>query len=912
MSERLFLLDGMALAYRAYFAFISNPLRNSKGENTSAVYGFTNALIKILEEEKPEYIAVVFDTPEPTFRHKKFPAYKATREKMPEDMIPQLPLVKEMSEALGVPVLELPGFEADDIIGTLSVRAAEEKITAYMVTGDKDFMQLISPRIKMYNPLKKGVSLEIIEAEGVKEKFGVEPANITDMLGLMGDSADNIPGVKGIGEKTAVKLIQSYGSIEKLYEHIDELKGKIKENLIEYKKDAFLSKELATIDTHVPINVDLHKLKSGKKDQTELMSLLRRMEFTSLIKKFTTSDNDMFSGSGKSGDKRALEGSDTMNPNYHLVNSVDELDRLVQQLTKTGSFAFDTETTGIDPMQADLVGMSFSFKDNEAFYVPVNGDIPMNDVLLKLKPVLENDSIKKTGQNTKYDVLVMKNCGVQVHGVDFDTMIAAHLINSDRDINIDALAKEYLEITKIPTSDLIGSGKNQSNMRDVPLDKISRYACEDADCAAQLKKKLKKKLIETDTAKLFDEIEMPLSHVLADMEFQGVWLDLNILKEMSLEFAKEIEEREKTIFKEAGLHFNMNSPQQLGEVLFDKLQIHKMAGIEKPKRTGKTKQYATDVRILELYKSLPIIDAILAYRQLTKLKSTYIDGLPPLINPKTRRIHTTFSQTIASTGRLSSSNPNFQNIPIRSDMGREIRKAFTPQQKNWVLLSADYSQIELRVMAHLSADKNLIQAFKDDEDIHASTASLVFNVPKDKVTKDLRRKAKDINFGIIYGISPFGLANRIGMSQSDAKDFIQNYFATYPTIKACIDGILEQGRSLGYVTTLFGRRRYLPDLLSKNFTVRQVAERAATNTPIQGTAAEIIKVAMIDIDRALRKEKLKSKMILQVHDELVFEVPADEIDVMKNLVKQKMEQAVTLKTPIKVDVGIGDNWLETK
>lgn len=911
MSERLFLLDGMALAYRAYFAFISSPLKNSKGENTSAVYGFTTALVKILEDEKPDYIAVVFDTPEPTFRHKKFPAYKATREKMPEDMVTQLPLVKEMSEALGVPVLELPGFEADDIIGTLSVRAAEENITAFMVTGDKDFMQLISKHIKMYNPLKKGVSLEIIEIGGVQEKFGVAPQNITDMLGLMGDTADNIPGVKGIGEKTAVKLVQTYGSIENLYEHLDELKGKIKENLTVYKSDAFLSKELATIDIHVPIKVDFHKLKSGKINQPKLISLFRSLDFTSLIKKFAAS-NDMFSVTALPEENQSAVDPVTSNRNYHLINSGEELSRLIQKLTKSGSFAFDTETSGIDPMQAELVGMSFSFKDHEAFYVPVNGEIARTEVLAKLKPVLENDSIRKSGQNAKYDVLVMKNCGVEMRGVDFDTMIAAHLINSDRDVNIDALAREYLDITKIATSELIGSGRNQSNMRDVPLEKISRYACEDADCVGQLKKKLQKRLIESDSAKLFDEIEIPLSHVLADMEFYGVWLDLKILKEMSAAFAGDIEEREKTIFKEAGLHFNMNSPQQLGEVLFDKMQIHKLAGIEKPKRTGKSKQYATDVRILEMYKSLPIIDAILTYRQLTKLKSTYIDGLPPLINPKTKRIHTTFSQTIASTGRLSSSNPNFQNIPIRSDMGREIRKAFTPQQSGWVLLSADYSQIELRVMAHLSADKNLIQAFKDDEDIHAATASLVFKVPKNQVTKDLRRKAKDINFGIIYGISPFGLANRIGMSQSDAKDFIQNYFATYPTIKSCIDGILEQGRSLGYVTTLFGRRRYLPDLLSKNFTVRQVAERAATNTPIQGTAAEIIKVAMINIDRTLRKEKLKSKMILQVHDELVFEVPSDEINIMKDMVKQKMEQAVTLKAPIKVDVGIGDNWLETK
>ena len=912
MSERLFLLDGMALAYRAYFAFISNPLKNSKGENTSAVFGFTNALIKILEEEKPDYIAVVFDTPEPTFRHKKFAEYKATREKMPEDMIPQLTLVKRMSEALGVPAIELPGFEADDIIGTLSVRAAKENIKAYMVTGDKDFMQLINDRIVMYNPLKKGATLEIIEASGVKDKFGVEPEYITDMLGLMGDTADNIPGVKGIGEKTAAKLIAQYGALENLYRHIDELKGKIKENLIEHKDNAFLSKELATIDVNVPITVDFHKLKSGRKNYDELLPLLKQLEFTSLIKRFTKTEEDLFSEATARQTAKSEDRKSKQKHIYRLIRTQKELSELVKQLEKTDSFAFDTETTGTDPMQAELVGMSFSFKDHEAFYVPVNGDLTQEEVLAQLKIILENKSIKKSGQNTKYDALILKNCGVEVRGIDFDTMIAAHLINSEKDVNIDALSKDYLNYEKIPTSELIGSGRNQTGMQHVALEKISEYACEDADCVFQLKKALGKKLTETKSEKIFNEIEIPLSSVLTDMEYHGVWLNMNILKDMSLEFAKEIEKQEKTIFKEAGIHFNLNSPQQLGDVLFEKLQIQKLAGIEKPKRTGKTKQYATDVRILELYRSLPIVDAILTYRQLTKLKSTYIDGLPPLLNPKTHRIHSTFSQTIAATGRLSSSNPNFQNIPIRSDMGREIRKAFTPQHKNWILLSADYSQIELRVMAHMSGDANLIQAFKNDEDIHTTTASLVFKVPKDKVTKDLRRKAKDINFGIMYGISPFGLASRIGMSQSDAKDFIQNYFATYPTIKACIDGILEQGKSYGYVTTLFGRRRYLQDLQSKNFTVRQVAERAAINTPIQGTAAEIIKVAMIHVDHAMKKESLRSKMILQVHDELVFEVLQDEIEIMKQLVKENMENAVAIKTPLKVDIGVGDNWLETK
>ncbi len=908
MSERIFLLDGMALAYRAYFAFIHNPLKNSKGENTSAVFGFTNALIKILEEEKPEYIAVVFDTHEPTFRHKKFPAYKATREKMPEDMIPQLPLVKELTEAMGVPVLELHGYEADDIIGTLSVRAAKENIQVYMVTGDKDFMQLITAKIKMYNPLKKGVDKEITDIAGVKEKFGVGPESVRDMLGLMGDTADNIPGVKGIGEKTATKLISEFGSIENLYKHVDELKGKVKESLIQYKDNAFLSKELATIDIHTPIEVDLHSLRAKEKDHERLVKLLQKLEFKSLVKRFEKQGEDLFFGQEMTKPKTFA----VKNSHYHLIQTEKELRDLVTRLEKASVFAFDTETTDVDPMRAELVGLSFSMKEGEAYYVPVNGTLPQETMLRSLKPVLENSAIEKSGQNSKYDMLVMRNYDIRVAGTHFDTMIAGHLVDSERELGIDALAMRYLNFQKIPTSDLIGSGRNQTSMKDVPIEKVSAYACEDADCVLQLETILAAKLKELHSDKIFSEIEIPLIGALAEMEFHGVWLDLDILSDMSKEFGEEIVKQEKSIFKEAGLKFNMNSPQQLGEVLFDKLQIHKLAGIEKPKLTGKTKQYATDVKILERYKSLPIIEAILAYRQLSKLKSTYIDGLPPLLNPKTKRIHTTFSQTIAATGRLSSSNPNFQNIPIRSDMGREIRKAFTPQHKNWVLLSADYSQIELRVMAHLSGDENMIRGFQEDADIHTSTASRVFGVAVNKVTNDLRRKAKDINFGIIYGISPFGLASRIGMNQAEAKEFIQNYFNTYPKVKACIDGIIDNGRKNGYVTTMFGRRRYLPDLQSKNYMVRQMAERMATNTPIQGTAAELIKIAMIEIHRSMKKEKFQSKMILQVHDELVFEVIRDEISDIQKLVKEKMEHAVALSVPLKVEVGIGENWLETK
>jgi DNA polymerase-1 len=908
MADRMFLLDGMALAYRAYFAFINNPLKNSKGENTSAVFGFANALIKILEEEKPEYIAAVFDTPEPTFRHKKYPHYKATREKMPEDMIPQLPQLKELTEALGVPVLELPGFEADDIIGTLSVRAAKENIQVYMVTGDKDFMQLISHRIKMYNPLKKGVDKEITDVAGVKEKFGVGPESVTDILALMGDSADNIPGVRGIGEKTATKLILEFGSIENLYKHVEKVKGKVQENLIQNKDNAFLSKELATIDLHTPIAVDLHTLRAKEKNRETLVKLLQKLEFKSLAKRFQIQGEDLFSAQ----EDMKIKPDSRKDHNYRLIDSQKELTALVGRLENVSAFAFDTETTNVDPMRAELVGLSFSMTEGEAFYIPCNASLKPEVILKAVKRVLENPSVGKFGQNSKYDMLVMRGYGIAVHGIQFDTMIAGHLVDSEKELNLDALAMSYLNYQKIPTSDLIGSGRHQSNMRDVPIEKISEYACEDADYVLRLRKILGAQLKETHSEKIFSEIEIPLIDALAEMEFAGVWLDLDILKSMSKEFGIETAKQEEIIFKEAGLKFNMNSPQQLGEVLFEKLQIHKLAGIEKPKLTGKTKQYATDVKILERYRSLPIIDAILTYRQLTKLKSTYIDGLPPLLNPKTRRIHTTFSQTIAATGRLSSSNPNFQNIPIRTDMGREIRKAFTPQHKNWVLLSADYSQIELRVMAHMSGDENMIQGFQEDADIHTSTASKVFGVATSKVTNDLRRKAKDINFGIIYGISPFGLASRIGMTQAEAKEFIQNYFNTYPKVKMCIEAIIEDGRRNGYVTTMFGRRRYLPDLASKNHMVRQMAERMATNTPIQGTAAELIKIAMIEIHKALKKDKYQSKMILQVHDELVFEVPNDEIDAVRKLVKDKMEHAVTLSVPIKVEVGVGENWLETK
>jgi DNA polymerase I len=911
MAEKLFLLDGMAMAYRAYFAFISNPLKNSKGENTSAVYGFTTALLKIINDEKPDYIASVFDTPEPTFRHKEYKPYKATREKMPEDMIPQLVYLKSISEAMNVPVIEKPGFEADDIIGTLAVRAAAQSILTYMVTGDKDFMQLIQPLILMYNPMKRGSDQEIIDESGVLRRYNVSPSQITDILGLMGDASDNIPGVTGIGEKTAIKLIQEHGSIENIYKNINTIKGKVKQNLITDKDNALLSKHLATIHLDVPLELDFVSLRKREPDTKKLLPILSALEFNALVKKFSgeSLQSDIFD---ENTNNSALKNIQNSRHDYHTVTTTETLAELCKQITRAGACSFDTETTSVDAMVAELVGVSICIQAYAAYYIPVNQALSIDKVLSYLKPILENPEISKTGQNIKYDYLVMKNCGITMHGIAFDTMIAGHLLRPDRNVNIDQLAADYLHYGKIATQELIGSGKNQTSMADVPLPAITDYACEDADVAYQLTDIFKNDLSKHDLDRAFYDIEIPLLPVLAEMEHFGVWLDLSYLKDMSHEFNEQMKIIEQSIYQDAGTHFNLNSPQQLGEILFDTLQINKMAGEIKVRRTGKTKQYSTDVKNLEKYRGLPIIDALLNYRQLTKLKSTYIDGLPPLVNLRTKRIHSTFSQTITSTGRLSSSNPNFQNIPIRTDLGKGIRKAFRSPLPGWSILSADYSQIELRVMAHLSGDHSLIDAFKADQDIHLATACKVFHLEHDQVTSAIRRKAKDINFGIIYGISAYGLVERIHITNAEAVQLIESYFETYPGVKNYIDHTIEKTRTNGYITTLFGRRRYLPDIQSKNRTVRQFAERAAVNTPIQGTAAELIKLAMIQVHCALQKEKLKTRMILQVHDELVFEIPDHELPVVKSIIKDRMENVLSLKVPLTIDMGIGDNWLETK
>lgn len=897
--KRLFLIDGMALAYRAFFTFISNPLRNAKGENTSAIYGFTNAILKILNDEQPDYIAVAFDTPEPTFRHKKFSGYKATREKMPEEMGPQLPRLKELTEAMGIRIIEKPGFEADDIIGTLATSVSRQGIDVYMVTADKDFMQLITDHVFIYNPIRKDGKPEIAGISDVIAKFGVTADRVIEILGLMGDTSDNIPGVKGIGEKTAAKLIGEYGTIQNLYEHLSEIKGKVRENLERDRENAFLSRDLAVIKTDIPLDFHLNEMTKTNGDTEKLTALLEEFGFKSLAQRLAVEPKS----SVTRGDKAGTHVEST------LVTDDNSFDRTLSSLSNSRLLGVRAIGSSPDPISADVLGLAASDSETHSYFFPRSS--LSNGWLRKLSTLFSDGKILVI-HDAKYSVHLMERLGMTMPFKIFDTMIAAHMITSERQLDLPHLAEVYSHRQLPLLSSLTEEGKTSRSPAELPQDVLARYTGQEVAAIIAIAEPLQEKLQQIESIKPYEEIEEPLIRVLTAMERHGVWLDIDILKEMSEDFGRQILNLEKSVYREAGMEFNLNSPQQLGDVLFEKLQIHKLAGQDKPKRTGKTKQYATDVKILEQFRSLPVVDAILAYRQLTKLKSTYIDGLPPLVNPSTGRIHSTFSQTIAATGRLSSSNPNFQNIPIRTDVGREIRRAFAPQQKGWLLLSADYSQIELRVMAHMSNDPRLIQAFADNTDIHASTASLVFEVPADKVTRDLRRKAKDINFGIMYGISPFGLASRIGMSQPEAKEFIDNYFQKYPMVRSFIDRTLDEGKTNGYVTTLFGRRRFLPDLKSKNYAVRQNAERAAINTPIQGTAAELIKLAMIAIHRELLEKKMQTRMILQVHDELVFELPKEEVSELESIVKNKMENTVKLRVPVQIEMSSGQNWLETK
>lgn len=941
----------MALAYRAYFAFIQRPLINSKGMNTSAIYGFVTSLMRILEDEKPEHIAVVFDTKEPTFRHKMYEPYKATRDKMPEDMGAQLGLLKDVVRAFNVPVVELPGYEADDIIGTLAKRAEKEGVLTYMVTGDKDFMQLISPLIKILKPGKGGGDPEVVDEKGVLDKFGVEPEKVIDVLGLIGDSSDNVPGVKGIGEKTAIPLIQQYGSMEALYDNVEKIGQRgVREKLINNKEIAFLSKKLVTIHVDVPVTIDFHELKANSPDTSALAKYFGDLEFRSLANKFagivsTAIENNIKTSADK---PTAAEASPTQpvadinsdEHDYHCITTTKQLDELSKTLREATRIVFDTETTSSDALRAELVGLAFAVKEREAFYVPVQSGVrgrkseignqrddteglfanlntepqtanqttdalPLKTILSKLKPILESSAIKKVGQNIKYDMLVMRSHGVELAGVEFDTMVASYVLRADGQHGLDAMAMEHLHYKKIAFEELVGKGRSQKHITEVPLDTVAEYSAEDADITMRIHNIQKEKLQHLEQLDLCEEVEFPLISVLARMEATGVSLDVQYLADMSKDLERQIDNLIQEIYKDAGGQFNINSTQQLGEILFNKLMLPTV----RKTKTG----FSTDVNVLEALRGQhPIIEKMLEYRQFTKLKSTYVDALPQLVNPKTHRLHTSFNQTVALTGRLSSADPNLQNIPIRTELGRAIRKAFIPAEHHSLIMSADYSQIELRVMAHISGDEGLREAFINKEDIHTSTSAKVFGVELNDVTRDMRRKAKEVNFGIMYGIGPFGLANRLEISQAEAKEIIARYFERFPKVKQYINDTLDSARRKGYVSTLLGRRRYLPDLNSKNFAVRSNAERQAINMPIQGTAADMIKLAMIRIDEALRsrKSEVRSQMLLQVHDELVFEVPKNEVEMMTALVRDKMMTAMKLDMPIEVEVGTGTNWLE--
>jgi DNA polymerase-1 len=927
--KRLFLIDGTAIAYRSYYAFIQHPLLNSRGENTSAVYGFVTFLNRILTQESPDYIAVIFDTAAPTFRHKAYKEYKATRQKMPEDMSAQLIAIKVIVNAYRIPVIEMDGYEADDIIGTLAKRAERAKVRTFMVTADKDFMQLVSERTKMYKPGRAGNDVEIVGIDGVKEKFGVAPDRVVDVLGLIGDTSDNVPGVPGVGEKSAIPLVQKFGRIEEIYKNLGKIEQKGLRQKLEANKDkALLSKELVTINTKVPIKVNFRSLKAAEKDAQALMRLFDELEFRSLLHSLKKSSGAPEPETAEEMEfpppEIALSDIRQSEHSYRLVTTLKELRELCSKLRNAKEFVFDTETTSTDPLNAELVGISFSVKPHEAYFVAVNppetvqgsglfdqdkrpGDTPRGldpqVVAEELTPILQDPAIRKIGHNIKYDMLVLSQYRILTQGVGFDTMIANYILRSDSRHNLDALAKEYLGYKTVSYDDLTGSGRDRKQLREVPLEALSDYSCEDADVTFQLYDALARKLIEQGMNKLCEDVEFPLISVLARMEKAGVAIDIGRLRDMSKELERELENLTGDIHKLAGAPFNINSTQQLGDVLFNKLKLP-------PVRKTKT-GFSTDVGVLEtLRNEHPIVEHLLNYRQLSKLKSTYVDALPALINPRTGRVHTSFNQTIAATGRLSSSDPNLQNIPIRTEIGRSIREAFVPGDEGTLLMSADYSQIELRVMAHISGDEGLAEAFRNKEDVHTSTAAKVFGVSSSEITRDMRRKAKEVNFGIMYGIGPFGLANRLEITQAEAKDVISRYFERFPKVKEYINDTISSARTSGYVETLLGRRRYLPDLTSHNMNLRQNAERQAINMPIQGTAADMIKLAMINIDQAFTKSRLETKMLLQVHDELVFELKKEEEEEVRRIVMQHMKESLKLNVPLEVEIGVGKNWLE--
>lgn len=915
-KPKLFLLDAYALIYRSYFAFIKNPRINSKGMNTSASFGFMNILLELLKNENPDHVAVVFDVSAPTFRHEMYKEYKATREEMPEDIRINIPYIRKLIEAMNIPLIEQKGYEADDVIGTLAKRLENNGVEVFMMTPDKDYGQLVSENIKMYKPKRFGQGIDILGVEEITSKYGIDnPEQVIDILALWGDTSDNIPGAPGIGEKTARKLVAKYGTVEGLYENIDDLKGKQKEKLVENKDQVYLSKKLVTINVDVPIDQDYSDLERKDPNEEKLEELLNDLEFRNVKKRIfpdkaeaVGAQGTLFGAAEKDEEPEDnFESFDKVDVDYKLLTTKDECEKLAEELKKQKAFAFDTETTSAKPLQAELVGMSFAWEKRKAFYVSVkNNEQELGDIIKLFKPILEDDSKLIVAQNIKYDMLVMRRYDVDIRTNLFDTMLAHYLIQPELAHNIDAIAKSYLNYRKISTEEIIGKkGKNQMSMAQLNPEKVKDYACEDADITWQLKPLLEEKLKKFDLEKLFTEVEMPLCMVLADMEYYGVTIDSEALNEIAEELRKELIKLEGQIHKMAGTEFNIASPKQLGEVLFEKLKV-----TDKPKRT-KTKQYATGEEVLEkLADKHEIIPAILEFRGLSKLLNTYVEALPKLVNNKTGRIHTSYNQAVTSTGRLSSTNPNLQNIPIRDEKGKIIRKAFIPGDDDHVLLAADYSQIELRIMAHLSQDKAMLDAFENDEDIHQMTASKLFGVKPEDVTREQRGQAKGVNFGIIYGISAYGLSQNTGISNKEAKKLIDSYFETYPQVKEYMDESISKAKEKGYAETIMGRKRFLPDINSANRTVRGAAERNAINAPIQGSSADMIKVAMVKIHEKLREENLKSRMIMQVHDEVIVDTHKDEEEKVKAIVLESMQNAISLNVKMKVDIKTGQDWLE--
>lgn len=921
-DNRLFLLDAYALIFRAYYSMGKNFLYNSKGFNVTAVMGFTRTLHTLIKKQNPTHIAVVFDFKSATFRSEEFEYYKANRAETPEDIKLSEPIIREIIKAFDIPILEVKGYEADDVIGTLAKREAKNGHKVYMVTPDKDFAQLVEDNIFIYKPGRKGGKDEILGVPEIQEKWEVEtPDQVIDILAMWGDAVDNIPGIPGVGEKTAKKFIKAYGSLEGLYENTDKLKGKQKEKVEANKQQAFDSKKLATIITDVPIEVTEEELTIGDIDKEKLTEIFSDMEFKTLgrdiigdsykvtPKKQATDQLDLFGSATAATEEIAASSSfETSNKNYQLVQSETEINELITQLKQAKSFAFDTETTGLNSLTAEIVGISFSAEENTGYYMPISeNQAEATKQLSVFKPIFLDDKTEKIGQNIKYDIKILNRYGITVNGPLYDTMLAHYLIEPDYKHNMDFLSETYLGYSPISIETLIGKkGKNQKSMRDVELEKITQYASEDADITFQLKQKLNPLVKQEEASSLLANLEMPLVPVLAKMEQTGIALDSGFLNNYSSELGKELLGITEKVYELAGMHFNLNSPKQLGEVLFDKLKIP-----YKGKKTS-TGQYSTNEEtLLNLKGDNEIVDYILDYREIAKLKSTYIDALPALVNPNTNRIHTSFNQAVASTGRLSSDKPNLQNIPIRTERGRKIRQAFVPQNDDFTLLAADYSQVELRLVAHLSNDQVMIDAFNHGKDIHRITAAKVFGVTEEEVTREMRSHAKVVNFGIIYGVSAFGLARQTNLSRSQSKEIIENYYATYAGVKAYMDTQIKQAQETGFVETIMGRRRKLRDINSRNFGLRGHAERNAINAPVQGSAADMIKVAMINIDKAMVKANLKSKMLLQVHDELVFEAYKPELDELKHLVKTEMEQAIpNLKVPIITEMGTGNNWLE--